>query len=90
MPTVWLLMFMNVNNQVSSPVAIFATKDACLTTAKTEWRAANPQGDKGLHYTCEDFSISTEAGLECEPHISKNCLMKQGMKEVWTPNLGHK
>jgi hypothetical protein len=38
MPTVWLLMFINVNNHFSSPVAIFATKDACLTTAKTEWR----------------------------------------------------
>lgn len=88
MPTVWLLLFINLNNHVSSPVAIFSSRSACLTTARIEWRAANQRRDTGRHFACENFAISTEAGLNCEPYISKTCLLKAATKPVlvWSPN----
>jgi len=90
MVTVWLLMFLNLTNHESVPVALFSGKAACLTTARTEWRAANQQGDTGRHFSCEAFAISSRLDSTASPLISKTCLLKYATKDVSLPDIGSK
>lgn len=86
MLTVWVLTFFNVTNHSASSVAVFRDKAACMTTARIEYRAANPKSDTGRHFGCEEFSVSTEAGLDCEPFISEACVLKMANKPVFSPS----
>lgn len=85
MPTVWLLVFSNWNTHLSDTAAVFSTRAACIATARSEESAANPQANTGRHFACEEFVISSEAGLDCEPYLSKPCEMKSAQRPVVIP-----
>ena len=83
---VWVLVFSNLNNHLTANVAVYRNQAACMTTARIEYRAANPKGDAGLRFYCEEFPILVEAGLDCEPYVSKTCLEKAANKNVLMPS----
>jgi hypothetical protein len=85
MQQIWILIFTVTSQHQMTAVAAFTTQAACISTAKIEDKAANQTSDTGRHFGCEDFTLSTEVGLDCEPLVSETCLIRLGNKMITVP-----